>query len=73
MKRKSTVKNAIDVSEGLVTITEAAEFLSLSPSTIVIMLRRKELPCCVIAGRSRRIPKAALIRYVNDRLKMNQG
>lgn len=72
MKTKQTAKTkqttAKDVEDGFVSINEAARFLCVSSSTVTLMLRRKELPSCVLAKRSRRIPKAALIRYANARL-----
>ena len=51
--------NEILVSDGLVTIREAARFLSLSRSTLYQMMDKGELLYAKIGG-SRRIPKQAL-------------
>ncbi len=48
------------VSDGLMTIREAAEFLRLSPSTLYTLMDHGEL-AFVKLGRSRRIPRRALV------------
>ena len=48
------------VADGLLTIREAAGFLHLSRSTVYQFMDRGELPF-VKLGRSRRIPKRALV------------
>lgn len=47
------------VSDGLVTVKEAARFLSLSRSTLYQMMDKGELQYAKIGG-SRRIPRQAL-------------
>jgi excisionase family DNA binding protein len=48
------------VSDGLVNVGEAARFLGMSRSSIYQMMDRGELRYAKL-GRSRRIPKAALL------------
>ena len=48
------------VADGLLTIAESASFLRLSRSSIYLLMDVGELPF-VKLGRSRRIPKRALI------------
>ena len=48
------------VADGLLTVREAAGFLRLSRSTIYLFMDRGEL-VFVKLGRSRRIPKRALV------------
>ena len=50
---------------------EVAERLSLSRSMVYELLCRREIESILI-GRSRRIPMAALIAYI-DRLRREQG
>jgi excisionase family DNA binding protein len=50
------------VGEGLMTIPDAARFLSVSNGTIYLLLNRGELSSAHI-GRSRRIPRAAVIEF----------
>jgi excisionase family DNA binding protein len=52
-------QNELVVNDGLVTVTEAGKFLSLSRSTLYQMMDRGELQFAKIGG-SRRIPKQAL-------------
>ena len=55
-----TDTDAALVEDGLVTVSEAAAFLRLSRSNLYLLMERGELPF-VKLGRSRRIPKRALI------------
>lgn len=48
------------VSDGLVTVPEAAAFLSLSRSTLYALMERGDLPYVRI-GAARRIPRKALV------------
>jgi len=48
------------VEDGLVTVKEAAAFLKISVAGIYALMSRGELPFCKI-GRSRRIPRRALV------------
>ena len=50
------------VSEGLVRVTEAGQFLGLSRSAIYELMRAGDLPW-VKLGRSRRIPRRAVLEY----------
>ena len=53
------------VSDGLVTVREAARFLSLSRSTLYQMMDKGELHYAKIGG-SRRIPRQALKSLAQD-------
>ncbi|MEI6805518.1 MAG: helix-turn-helix domain-containing protein [Myxococcaceae bacterium] len=53
------------VNEGLITVREAARFLSLSRSTLYQMMDKGELHYAKIGG-SRRIPRQALKRLAQD-------
>lgn len=55
------------VSEGLVTIREAAEFLGIGRTLVYVLLEQGHLPSAKI-GRRRVIPKQALIRFSAERL-----
>ena len=55
-----TSEHAELVADGLMTVREAAVFLRLSRSTVYTLMDQGELPY-VKLGRSRRIPKRALI------------
>jgi excisionase family DNA binding protein len=48
-----------DCSDGLATVAEAGEFLSLSRAKIYALMNDGALPFCIIGG-SRRIPRRAL-------------
>jgi excisionase family DNA binding protein len=48
------------VADGLLRVREAATFLSLSVASVYALMERGELPYIKI-GRSRRIPRAALV------------
>ena len=52
--------NAALVEDGLLKVAEAAAFLSLSRATLYTLMDRGELPFVKI-GRSRRIPKRAVV------------
>jgi excisionase family DNA binding protein len=54
--------------ETYLTIRETADFLSMSVSSIVKMLRDKQLPFAVFGKNSRRIPKSGLLKYAKDRM-----
>ena len=56
------------VGDGLVTVLQAAAFLSLSRSTIYSMMDRGELPF-VKLGQSRRIPKHSLVQLAARELR----
>ena len=55
-----TDNDAALVEDGLVTVSEAASFLRLSRSSLYVLMERGELAFVKI-GRSRRIPRRALI------------
>jgi excisionase family DNA binding protein len=55
------------VSDGLVTVPEAAAFLSLSRSTLYALMERGDLPYVRI-GAARRIPRKALIALASSNL-----
>lgn len=48
------------LNEGLATITDAMRFLSVSRAALYALMARGELPYCKL-GRSRRIPRRALV------------
>ena len=56
------------VADGLVTVREAAGFLRLSRSTVYALMDRGELPF-VKLGRSRRIPRRALVELAARELR----
>lgn len=56
------------VSEGMMSVDEAMEFLSISRSHLYQLMEDGEIPYAKI-GRSRRIPKAALISYLAANLR----
>ncbi len=56
------------VSDGLMTIEEAARFLRLSRSTVYSMMDDGGLPF-VMLGRSRRIPRRALVKLAAGELR----
>ena len=56
------------VADGLVTVSEAASFLSLSRSTLYTLMDRGDIPF-VKLGRSRRIPRRALIELAARELR----
>jgi excisionase family DNA binding protein len=49
------------VEDGLVTVKQAGEFLRISVAGVYALMARGELPYCKI-GRSRRIPRRALVK-----------
>lgn len=53
------------VSDGLVTVPEAAAFLRVSRSTIYVLMDRGDLPYVRI-GSARRIPKKALVTLASS-------
>lgn len=53
------------VLDGLMTVKQAAEFLSLSRSTVYGLMERGDLAYVKI-GQSRRIPKKAVIDLANN-------
>jgi excisionase family DNA binding protein len=55
------------VSDGLVTVPEAAAFLRLSRSTLYALMERGDLPYVRI-GAARRIPKRALVALASSHL-----
>lgn len=60
------------VADGLVTVKSAAAFLSVARSTIYALMDSGRLPF-VKLGRSRRLPRAALIRLAAENLKGANG
>jgi excisionase family DNA binding protein len=56
------------VEDGLVTVAQAAEFLSLSRATVYTLMDRGELPFAKI-GRSRRIPRRAVVELAAQHLR----
>ena len=56
------------VADGLMTVSEAAGFLHLSRSSVYQLMDRGELPF-VKLGRSRRIPRRALVELAAAHLE----
>lgn len=56
------------VSDGLMTVPAACEFLAVSRSSVWKMMQDGELPF-VNVGRARRIPRAAIKAYVSKGLR----
>ena len=56
------------VSDGLITVAEVAKFLSVSRSTVYEAMERGELQY-VKLGRSRRVPKRAVLDLARANLK----
>ena len=56
------------VADGLMTVKEAAEFLSVSRSTLYTMMDAGELASVKI-GRCRRIPRVAVVQLAAERLR----
>jgi excisionase family DNA binding protein len=50
------------VQDGFLTVAEAARFLKLCKATVYVLCDRGEI-CFAKFGRSRRIPRRALIEY----------
>lgn len=57
----------LDVGAGFLTVNEAAAFLRVSRVTVYALMRRKELPSALFAGR-RRLPRAGLEGYARRQL-----
>jgi excisionase family DNA binding protein len=53
------------LADGLVDVREAANFLAVSRAMMYKILDNGDLPYCKI-GRSRRIPRRALIEYASS-------
>jgi excisionase family DNA binding protein len=72
MKRNMSVHNdGLPVTiDGLVSIREAAEFLSVCPASIYNLNSRGQLPFVKIGG-SRRIPRRALVELAERNLIEN--
>ena len=67
------VDNDIDlVSEGLMTVRKAAEFLGLSRSTVYALMESGELPFAKI-GKARRIPRRAVAEFAASRMVGSHG
>ncbi len=60
------------VADGLMTVQEAAGFLRLSRSTVYTLMDQGELPF-VKLGRSRRIPRRAVIQLAARALRGGEG
>lgn len=58
------------VSDGLLTIGEACQLLSVSRSFLYAEMDAGTLPFCRL-GRARRIPRRALVEYAAARLSSN--
>jgi excisionase family DNA binding protein len=56
------------VEDGLVTVSEAAGFLSVARSTVYLLMDRGELPFIKL-GESRRVPRRALIELAARELR----
>lgn len=50
------------VADGLMTVAQASEFLSVARSTLYLAMERGELPY-VKLGRARRLPRRAVIEF----------
>ena len=62
------IENAQDlVAAGLVSVREAARFLGISVAGLYKFMERGELPYAKI-GRSRRIPRQALVAFAASRV-----
>jgi excisionase family DNA binding protein len=70
--READLKNYADanrlVNDGLITVNEAARFLGLCRSTVYNLMNQGLLPWVKI-GRSRRLPRLAVVAFVADLLK----
>jgi len=55
------------VDGGLVTVDQAAEFLSMSRSAVYLLMQRGDLARCKI-GKSVRIPRASLVQLAGRSL-----
>ena len=56
------------VEDGMMSVSQAMEFLSISRSHLYELMDRREIPWAKI-GRSRRIPRAFLISYIASNLR----
>ena len=56
------------LADGLLTVQDAAAFLSVGIRTLYDAMERGELPYCKI-GRARRIPKRGLLAFAGANLK----
>jgi excisionase family DNA binding protein len=56
------------MDNGVVTIDEAAKFLRIGRSSLYVLLAQGDLPSVTIGRRSRRVPRAALVAYLESRL-----
>jgi excisionase family DNA binding protein len=60
------------LAEGLVPVSEAAEFLGVSRSMVYVLMENGQLPYVKI-GRARRIPRRALLAFAAERLRGGEG
>jgi excisionase family DNA binding protein len=56
------------LAEGLISVSEAAEFLGVSRSMVYVLMEDGQLPYVKI-GRARRIPRRALLAFAAERLR----
>ena len=66
MKAQVADPNADMVADGLMRVAEVAEFLGLSRAAVYQLMGRGELPFTKI-GRSRRVPRRALVEFAASR------
>jgi excisionase family DNA binding protein len=55
------------LADGLLTVADAAKFLAVGRSTVYAAMETGQLPYCKL-GRARRIPKRALLAFVQANL-----
>lgn len=66
--RPSAAERAVE--DGLLTVAEACDFLRTCRSALYRLMASGDLPSALI-GRSRRIPRRALLRFAADRVRSN--
>lgn len=64
--------NLTEVEHMLITPQEAAEYLSISRSTIYRLLAQGELECVQISGGCKRIDRADLMRFIEERKQLSR-
>jgi excisionase family DNA binding protein len=58
--------------EGFATVSETADYLGLSISSVYAMVRKGDLPHGKFAGNSIRIPRAAVVTYATERMQATE-
>ncbi len=57
--------------EGLCSVREACEFLSIGKSSLYSLMQKGDVPFCFV-GKNRRIPRKALIEFTERVLEKGQ-